>query len=89
MTLSHWSRRALLAAVLFGMTACGNPFADSAPTRSQIVAGGWVGPTPMRTQGTIYCYRTLAVPDCRTTPEPGQEDRLVSNDGNNYASPPR
>ncbi len=81
---------ALLTPGLLAMlTACGNPLYGAQQSRSEIVADRVAvaeNPTP---GPVIYCYRTLAVPDCRTTPEPGQENRLISYDGANYSSPPR
>ncbi len=78
-----------MLAALLALSACGNPFADSAPTQNQILASGWTTPVVASRPGVIYCYRTLAAPDCRTSPEPGQEDRLVSHNGNDLGSPPR
>ncbi len=78
----------LLLGLTFAVAAC-NPFYGARQTRSEIVTDGWVGLGTAPTPGVIYCYRTLAAPDCRTAPEPGQEDRLVSYDGGNYGSPPR
>ena len=81
--------RYLLLALTLSVAACGNPFYGAQPTRSEIVTGNWVGLGTAPPAPTIYCYRTLATPDCRHQPEPGQEDRLVSYDGGNYGSPPR
>lgn len=81
--------RCLLLALTLAVAACGNPFYGAQPTRSEIVTRDWVGLGTAPPAPIIYCYRTLATPDCRHQPEPGQEDRLVSYDGGNYGSPPR
>ena len=70
-----------LAAVL-ALCACAQP------TQEQILASGWAV-APPSSGAVVYCYRTLATPDCRLEPEPGQEGRLVSYNGNDYGSPPR
>ena len=75
---------------LLALAACGNPFGGYAPTQEQILAQGWTTvPTSAMPRGYIYCYRTLADADCFHEPQPGQENRLVSYDGGNLASPPR
>jgi len=89
MALWRWLGRSLLLAMALAVAACGNPFAGAQPTRDEIVSGGWVGPEMVAQRGVIYCYRTLATAYCRKSPEPGQEDRLVSYDGDDYGSPPR
>jgi len=85
----HCLQYSVWLAGLLALAGCGNPFASAAPTQNQILASGWTAPAPAPRQSVIYCYRTLAAPDCRTSPEPGQEDRLVSYNGNDFASPPR
>ncbi|HLF59163.1 MAG TPA: hypothetical protein VI732_05990 [Alphaproteobacteria bacterium] len=89
MTFLRWTGRLSLMALALGVAACGNPFAGAQPTHNEILASGWVAPVAAPRPGVIYCYRTLASPDCRKSPEPGQEDRLVSYDGGDYGSPPR
>jgi hypothetical protein len=85
----RWFTRGFILAAALAVAACSNPYAEDQPTRAEIISGGWVGPTARPPSAVIYCYRTLATPDCRKTPEPGQEDRLVSYDGGDYASPPQ
>jgi hypothetical protein len=37
------------------------------------------GPAPwLAERGVVYCYRTLAAPDCYRDPLPGAEDRLIA-----------
>ena len=72
------------------LAACGNPFGGYAPTQEQILARGWTTlPASAQPRGYIYCYRTLAEADCFDSPQPGQENRLVSYNGDALASPPR
>ena len=89
MTLLNLTGRWFIVAAALTVAGCSNPYASYRPTRAEIVADGWVGPTAPLPTAVIYCYRTLARPYCRRVPEPGQEDRLVSYDGGDYASPPR
>ena len=81
MTRSRFGLWLGLAAML-ALAACARP------TQEEILASGWSVPPPSLA-GVVYCYRTLAAPDCRREPEPGQEDRLISYNGNDYGSPPR
>jgi len=81
--------RILLLGLTLLVAGCGNPFYWARPTRNEIVTASWVGLGTAPPPATIYCYRTLATPDCRHEPEPGQEDHLVSYDGGNYGSPQR
>ena len=75
---------------LLALAACGNPFAGYAPTQEQILSRGWTTlPATADARGTIYCYRTLAQADCFSTPQAGQENRLVSYNGDALGSPPR
>jgi hypothetical protein len=84
-----WAVSALAAlAAALGLAAC-NPFAGLSPTRDDIVRDRIAGPELAQAPGTIYCYRTLAKVECRATPQPGQEDRLMSHDGGNLAGPAR
>ena len=80
--------RGLVLGLLPMLAACPNPFYDLQQSHREImtdrIAVADNPPAP-----AVYCYRTLAAPDCRTKPEPGQEDRLISYDGGNYSSPPR
>jgi len=83
-------RRSGLFLGLLALAACGNPFSGYAPTQEQILARGWTTlPATADARGTIYCYRTLAVPDCFNAPQAGQENRLVSYNGDALGSPPR
>ena len=75
---------------LLALAACGNPFAGYAPTQEQILSRGWTTlPATADARGTIYCYRTLAEADCFATPQAGQENRLVSYNGDALGSPLR
>ena len=81
--------RILTPGLLLALAACGNPLYGAQQTRSEIIADRIAVAENPAQAPVIYCYRTLAAPDCRTTPEPGQESRLISYDGGNYSSPPR
>lgn len=75
---------------LLTLAACGNPFGGYAPTQEQILTRGWTTPpASAEARGFIYCYRTLADADCYAAPEPGQENRLLSYNGDALGSPPR
>lgn len=84
-----YKMRGLCLAALMAAAALGgcNPFSAYEPTRAQIIADRIAPANVAELPGTIYCYRTLARVDCRKHPEPGQEDRLMSQDGGNFAGP--
>jgi hypothetical protein len=65
--------------------ACSNPWRGYAPTYEEIVAAGWIGPEVAHVPAPLYCYATLAEPDCFPSPQPGEAGRLVGH----YGTPPR
>lgn len=87
----------LLAASVM-MSACSNPYlerfrAEFGWTKARLTEDDWlksreIPPLP----DAVYCYKTLAKPNCFKTPKPGQEHRLVSvfenahKDGNQIAA---
>jgi hypothetical protein len=38
-------------------------------------------------RGAVWCYRTLAAPDCHPVPLPGEEDRLIAAAPQVYFAP--
>ena len=66
-----------VTALLLLLAGCANPWQGYAPSRAQIVAGGWIGPEVAAVPASLYCYATLAKPDCYPAPQPGQAGRLV------------
>jgi hypothetical protein len=63
--------------------ACSNPWQGFAPSYEEVVGAGWIGPEVAVTPAPIYCYATLAEPECFRSPQPGEENRLVG-----YFGPP-
>lgn len=82
-------RRLLWLAVPIVLGACGNPFGGYAPTHAEILDQAWIGPEVAYTPPPLYCYRTLAEPECRAAPQPGEEDRLVGSHGGPSGPQPR
>lgn len=83
-----WAGRLSCAVGVAWLAAC-NPFEGYAPTRAEIVADRIAVGEVAEQPGLIYCYRTLAKPECRSAPEAGEADRLVSHDGGNVVGPAR
>lgn len=67
------------------LAACANPWRGFAPTYDDLMAAGWIGPEVERRPAPLYCYATLAKPDCFASPQPGETGRLVAY----YGPPPR
>ena len=51
---------------------------------------GCAGPEPLflweRDLGGVWCYRTIAEPDCYPAPRPGEADRLIASGPEIYFS---
>lgn len=79
-------RVGVIAAGGLVVVACANPFAEDAPTLSDILGSGWVGPgiepasTPTA-QAPLYCYGTIGREDCYEAPLPTEGGRLVGFQG--------
>lgn len=71
--------------VAAGMTAllaaCANPWADHAPDADAIALAGWAEDDARVIPLPVYCYRTLADPDCHARPVEGAGTRLVGAEG--------
>jgi hypothetical protein len=53
-----------------------------------LLAGCAAEPEPWRAErGVVWCYRTLAAPDCHPLPLPGEEDRLIAAAPQVYFTP--
>lgn len=76
-------KRLAAAALLALLAACANPWQAFAPSYEEIVSAGWIGPEAALAPAPIYCYATLAEPDCFRSPQPGETNRLVG-----YFGPP-
>ncbi len=76
----------LAASVL--MSACSNPYlerfrAEFGWTEGRMTEDGWLKSREIPPDA-IYCYKTLAKPNCFKTPKHGQEHRLISEFENAY-----
>jgi hypothetical protein len=79
------SSRLILPIVLVGsvmISACSNPYlerfrAEFGWTEARMTEDGWLKSREIPPDA-VYCYKTLAKPNCFKTPKPGQEHRLVS-----------
>lgn len=72
----------LVAAAVF-LSACTNPFAEDAPTFSEILSAGWLEddddePLPLV---PLYCYDTIGAPDCHAAPLIEEGGRLRGYEG--------
>jgi hypothetical protein len=57
-------------------------------TALALLAGCAAEPELWRAErGVVWCYRTLAAPDCHPWPLPGEEDRLIAAAPQVYFSP--
>jgi hypothetical protein len=80
-------RLAAVVAVGCAVSACANPFADDAPTLSELLGEGWLrfepeaGSPPERAAAPLYCYGTIGREDCYDAPLPSEERRLVGYQG--------
>ena len=70
---------ALLALLALG--ACADPQSRYNPTDAQRYIQDMLGPRFQVTVAPIYCYSTLADPDCYAAPVPGWEHRLIAQYG--------
>lgn len=58
-----------------------DPLSPYQPTDSQRQLQNWFGLRFESTMPPIYCYATLAEPDCYAEPVPGWERRLIAYGG--------
>ena len=65
-------RLALTAAVCAALAGCAEMMKPKPPDLSEVWAGYIPGVSP------IYCYQTLAAPDCYANPQPGPPNRLIN-----------
>lgn len=80
---SRAARTAMLALVLTLAACTVDPLSPYYPTDYQRQLQAWLGPLYVRTEPPVYCYATLADPDCYAAPVAGWERRLIS-----YYGPP-
>lgn len=72
-------RAFLMLALAASVTACGSEYiAKHRMDEFRIVSRDWVMPQLAATNSAVYCYRTLAKPDCFAEPQSGAENRLIS-----------
>jgi hypothetical protein len=85
-------RRSLFAAgMCLALSACENPFADSAPSLESLLSKGWLSDklgigqekTPALTKPVrpLYCYETIGDGDCFDQPLERGGNRLVGFEG--------
>ncbi len=77
-------RAAMVAGCALSLVACANPFAEGAPTLSEIFSAGWLfqdEETKAAAQAPLYCYGTIGKQDCYPEPLPREEGRLVGYQG--------
>lgn len=72
----------IAAFALLAVGACADPLSRYNPTDAQIYIRDMMGPRlQVVTVAPIYCYSTLADPDCYAAPVPGWEHRLIAQYG--------
>jgi hypothetical protein len=71
----------LLAAVLVLAACTVDPGSRYYPTQSQLYFQDFFGPRYQATVPPVYCYATLADPECYAVPVPGWEHRLIAQYG--------
>jgi hypothetical protein len=76
------ARLALMLGAAAMLAACAvDPQSRYYPTESQRYFDDTFGPRYQVTVPQIYCYSTLADPDCYAAPVPGWEHRLIAQFG--------
>jgi hypothetical protein len=74
--------RLFAALTLLVLGACtADPQSRYYPTDSQLYVQNLIGPRYQVTVPPIYCYSTLADPECYAAPVPGWERRLIAQVG--------
>lgn len=75
------NRRWILLGAALLVSACANPWSEYAEDFDEFLSAGWLeDPTPVHA-APIYCYGTIGSPDCYTTPQKGQGNRLQGYEG--------
>ena len=64
------------------LAGCDNPYVKQLKdefgwTESRMLQDGWLKTYPIA-QPDVYCYHTLAGPDCYSEPKRDQKDRLIN-----------
>lgn len=77
---------AALFAVALSLSGCSNPFAEDAPSLTDILGAGWLVAADdevadAAVEGPLYCYRTIGREDCYAEPLPREGGRLVGFQG--------
>ena len=77
-----------MVAVSVLISACSNPYlerfrAEFGWTEGRMTEDGWLKSREIPPDA-VYCYKTLAEPNCYKPPKPGLEHRLVSEYENAY-----
>lgn len=76
------TRLILLLGAMAGLAACNvDPQSRYYPTESQVYFQDTFGPRYQVTVPHIYCYSTLADPECYAAPVAGWEHRLIAQFG--------
>lgn len=81
--MNRFFRIALLAIVgATLLSACEGKYWDQMQnkygwTEERMITDGWLKPRNIAPQ-TIYCYRTIAAPECFSEPKKSQEYRLIA-----------
>lgn len=77
-----WTKRAgFCVGICLLLGACTNPWAEHAPDADAIALSGWAEDDARVVPLSVYCYRTLAVPDCHAHPVDDGGTRLVGAEG--------
>lgn len=71
--------KGLVAALALAASGCAvDPTSRYRPTESQLYVQDFFGPRDVTTVAPVYCYSTLADPECYGAPVIGWEQRLVA-----------
>ncbi len=70
----------MLTAVL-ALASCADPLSAYYPTETQRYLRDSFGPRYQATVPPVYCYATLAEPECYAVPVAGWERRLIAHYG--------
>lgn len=79
-------RFSVIAMIVGVVNGCSNPWADDAPTLSEVFDSGWLNAVgseaPQATaRGPLYCYGTIGREECHAEPLPADGSRLVGFEG--------
>lgn len=71
--------RVAAAVLALAVAGCAvDPTSRYQPTESQLYVQNFFGPRYVTIVAPVYCYATLADPDCYAAPVPGWERRLIA-----------